>query len=644
MVRIQFLSFFFALWCGGSLFAQQTEAAYYQIETLPIPEGMVLEVGGMAFLPGGELAVCTRRGEIWITKNPAAKTANRSDWTRYAQGLHEPLGLAYKDGSIYATQRGELTKMTDRNGDGKADRFETICSWPLSGNYHDYSYGPLFLPNGNMLVALNLSWIGYGASLVKWRGWMLEITDEGEIMPFATGFRSPAGFGLNAEGDLFYSDNQGDWVGSGRVTHIEKGDFAGNPQGLKWATDPRSPVELRLEMFEDSMGTLYEAAQKMEGIKPPTTWFPHGTMGISTSAILMDDTKGKFGPFAGQLLVGDQGQSKIMRMFTEKVEGVYQGIIFPFREGFSSGLLREAWDANGTLYVGMTNRGWASTGKEPFGIQRLKWTGKIPFEMLKVEAEADGFTIHFTQAVNPVLASKPESYSVQGFTYAYYSTYGSSPKLMEPCPIRAVQVSADGLSAKLVVDGLREGFVHEIKAAGLRSKSGQPLLHDFGFYTLNRIPGGGGAMSESGESSASTATKSTKRQTSPPASWTNGPDESLTIGTVPGMKYNKTVLQVSAGSKVKLTFTNNDDMQHNIAIVENGAADEVGDLAIQMGVAGPGKSYVPETEKVLFHTRLLDPETEEAIYFVAPSQPGTYQYVCTMPGHHISMRGVLEVK
>ena len=37
---------------------------------LPVPEHIILEVGGLATLPGGELAVCTRRGEVWIVSNP----------------------------------------------------------------------------------------------------------------------------------------------------------------------------------------------------------------------------------------------------------------------------------------------------------------------------------------------------------------------------------------------------------------------------------------------------------------------------------------------------------------------------------------------------------------------------------------------
>ena len=84
----------------------------------------------------------------------------------------------------------------------------------MSGNYHEYSFGPAFSPKGDMIVTLNLAWVGYGDSFVKWRGWMLNIAPNGTMTPIAAGFRSPSSFGYNLAGDLFYSENQGDWVAS----------------------------------------------------------------------------------------------------------------------------------------------------------------------------------------------------------------------------------------------------------------------------------------------------------------------------------------------------------------------------------------------------------------------------------------------
>src|SRR6056300_1127148 len=124
------------------------EAPYFIISDVPIPDDIILEVGGLAFDEAGILGVTTRRGEFWRIANPES---NQPKFTRFAQGLHEPLGLAYRDGAYYVAQRGELTKITDTDGDGTADKFENIFNWDLAGNYHEYAYGPKFLPNGDMI-------------------------------------------------------------------------------------------------------------------------------------------------------------------------------------------------------------------------------------------------------------------------------------------------------------------------------------------------------------------------------------------------------------------------------------------------------------------------------------------------------------
>ena len=194
----------------------EKEEDYYRLFSMPVPEHIILEVGGLATFPDGRLAVCTRRGEVWIISNPNITGFERPVFKRFAHGMHEPLGLAIKDEDIYVTQRSELTRLRDADKDGVADSYDKIYSWPLSGNYHEYSYGPLFLPNGNMLVTLNVGWsnsLGHGVSLAPWRGWLLEITPDGQMTPIAAGLRSPAGYGFNPEGDIFYTENHGEWVG-----------------------------------------------------------------------------------------------------------------------------------------------------------------------------------------------------------------------------------------------------------------------------------------------------------------------------------------------------------------------------------------------------------------------------------------------
>ncbi len=479
--------------------APKTEQDFYEIKTLPIPQDLYLEVGGLATMPDGRLAVSTRRGEIWIVENPYQKDSHQTNFRRFASGLHEILGLAYKDGVFYCSQRGELTKITDTNRDGVADLYEPIYQFELSGNYHEYTYGPVFDKNGDMLVTLNLAWIGFGeGKFAKWRGWLVKIKPDGTLEPQSAGLRSPAGYSINDEGDIFYGENQGDWVGSGRITHLAKGDFAGNPGGIKWAKEPNSPFKLTLEEIPDNSQPMFEAAKKVKNLKLPAVWFPHAIMGISTSDIIQDTTKGKFSPFPGQYFVADQGQSKVMRVFMEKVNGVYQGFCINYREGFQSGILRERFGLDGSMFVGMTSRGWGSTGKDNFGLQRLVWNGLTPFEINKIHAKSDGFEISFTQPVDVKSVKNAASYALRSYIYQYHHQYGSPIINVNELKIKGISVSPDKKTVRISMDGIRQFYIHEFILKGILNEEGEPLLHETAYYTLNEIPAGDKlAMNES---------------------------------------------------------------------------------------------------------------------------------------------------
>ena len=471
--------------------APKTEQDFYEIKTLPIPQDLYLEVGGLATMPDGRLAVSTRRGEIWIVENPYQKDSHQTNYRRFASGLHEILGLAYKDGVFYCSQRGELTKITDTNRDGVADLYEPIYQFELSGNYHEYTYGPVFDKNGDMLVTLNLAWIGFGeGKFAKWRGWLVKIKPDGTLEPQSAGLRSPAGYSINDEGDIFYGENQGDWVGSGRITHLAKGDFAGNPGGIKWAKEPNSPFKLTLKEIPDNSQPMFEAAKKVKNLKLPAVWFPHAIMGISTSDIIQDTTKGKFSPFPGQYFVADQGQSKVMRVFMEKVNGVYQGFCINYREGFQSGILRERFGLDGSMFVGMTSRGWGSTGKDNFGLQRLVWNGLTPFEINTIHAKSDGFEISFTQAVDVKSVKNAASYALRSYIYEYHHQYGSPIINVKDIKIKGISVSPDKKSVRISLDGIRQFYIHEFILKGILNEEGEPLLHETAYYTLNEIPAG----------------------------------------------------------------------------------------------------------------------------------------------------------
>jgi cytochrome c551/c552 len=498
-----------------SSFAQEAakEEDFFKIIKVSAPEGVILEVGGLAVLPNGDLGVSTRRGDVFIVENP---TSQRPYFRKFASGLHEVLGLAYKNGALYCAQRGELTKLLDRNMDGKADRLETVYAWPLSGHYHEYSFGPKIAPDGSFFVSANVAFGNEewwrGESRVPWRGWMMKITEDGKMEPFATGFRSPCGLGM-IDGELFYADNQGDWMGSGGIVHVKKGSFVGHPAGLRWTGMPNSPVTLTTEQLyarvsprqvkneqgryikpenvvNEKFVTLFEVKKDFPEIQLPAVWLPHGVLGISNSEIVKIP-EGAFGPFEGQILIGDQGQSKIMRVFMEKVNGEYQGAAWDFRQGFQSGVLRMAWAKDGSLFVGETNRGWGSAGEANQGLQRLVWNGRIPFEMRTVRAMPDGFEVEFTKPVDKKSAEDIASYSVESFIYKYHPVYGSPTVNTQKCKVKGVKVSGDGMKVRIVVDGLRQYYIHNITLDGVRDQEdAYSLVHPTAYYTLNNIPQG----------------------------------------------------------------------------------------------------------------------------------------------------------
>ena len=492
------------------------EDDYYKIITLPTPEGMLLEVGGVTTLPDGRIAVCTRRGDVWIVENPTMQNGTTPEYQLFASGLHEPLGLIWHEGSLYAAQRGELTKLTDKNGDDKADVYETVYAWPLSGHYHEYSFGPKLAPDGSFFVTCNVAFGDEewwrGESRVPWRGWTLKIHPDGTLEPWATGMRSPCGLGM-IDGEFFYDDNQGDWQGSGGIFHLTKGSFTGHPAGLRWTNLSNSPVKLTTEQLyakvdqrqikkegqyikpeniidEKDPAFLFQVKNAIPETRLPAVWLPHGVLGISNAELIKDETGGKFGPFDGQIFVGDQGQSKVVRVVMEKVKGEYQGVAFEFRSGFQSGVLRMNWGHDGSMYAGLTNRGWGSAGTSSAGLQRLLWTGKTPMEMKTVKAMPDGFEIEFTLPVDAKTAEVLDSYAGRSYIYKYHPVYGSPTVNEEKLNIKGIKVSSDGMKVRVVTDNMRQYYLHEINVGGIRSTTGLPVLHSTAYYTLNNIPDG----------------------------------------------------------------------------------------------------------------------------------------------------------
>ncbi|MDG1892898.1 MAG: hypothetical protein P8L18_16470 [Verrucomicrobiota bacterium] len=461
----------------------EREEAFYRLVDIPLPDGMVLEAGSFDLLPDDRLAVGTRRGDIYLVKG-AFDDPPQPEYHLYASGLDEVTGLSWRDGSFFVTQQTEVTRITDTDGDERADSFLTLSDVWGFANYHEFSFGSKADPDGNIWVTLCLS-KSY-ESLEPFRGWALKVSPDGRTIPVASGIRSPCGVGPNAQGAMFYAESQGPWNGSCSLKHLKQGGFMGHPVSFNW-------YELAPEMgpaptVPNTRSRMEIERQRVKELVPYAVVFPYRRMGQQLSGFSVDSTQGAFGPFKDQIFIGDYTLSVLMRATTEKVNGVWQGACYPFREGFATGLLANQFTSGGRLIVGGTNRGWPVRGPSAFALQRVEWTGRIPFEIKEINARPGGFQLTFTQPLNPAMALKPDTFKLETFTHIYHQGYGS-PEVDQTKPlVEKVKLSDDHSQARIWVNGLVQGHVHSFDLSALRSGWDESLLHPNAYYTLNEIP------------------------------------------------------------------------------------------------------------------------------------------------------------
>ena len=461
----------------------ERERDYYRVVRLPMPEGAVIEAGAFELLADGRIAVGTRHGDIYFVTG-ADEPKPDPEYQLFATGLDEIFGLAHKAGALYVTQSCELTRVLDTNGDGRADRFETVSdAWGYE-NYHEYAFGSKFDAEGNLFVALGLSASYYSRAL--FRGFALKITPDGRSLPIASGLRSPAGIGPNEHGSLFYIESQGPWNSSCSLKALEPRSFQGHPASFNWY---KFAPNMGPEPVQPKPGgRIITERERVPELVPYAVVFPYIRMGRSITGFVVNRTGGKFGPFENQIFVGDFTLSLIMRATTERVNGVWQGACYPFREELSTGILDLQFTAGGRLLCGGTNRGWPVRGVEPFALERLEWTGRMPFEIVRVSITATGFEISFSKPVAKETGSDPGSYKLSTFTHIYHGAYGGPEVDRTEPTVKSVQLAEDGLSATIVLDALKQGHVHEFDLGTLRAADGEELLHQHAYYTVNQIP------------------------------------------------------------------------------------------------------------------------------------------------------------
>lgn len=450
------------------------------------PEGFEPMVAGLDWTDDDRLAVLTtgsvspggwvenpEPGEVFLLDNVTGETSkDEVTYEKVATDLFNPLGIAVIGDSIYVSERDKLTELTDPDGDGFYDDHSTVAEWPFGGNFHEFAFGLLHDDDYfyvNLSVAINNGGATTDPQPAPNRGTAIRVDREtGEIEYVAGGLRTPNGMVKGPDGELFVMDNQGAWLPSSKLVHIEQGKF------FNHFTNPAGP-------FDDTP------------VSAPALWVPQNEIGNSPSAPVQLEE----GPYAGQLVFGDVTYGGLQRGFLEKVEGEYQGAVFRHSAGLEAGVNRTVVGPDGALYVGGIGEGgnWSEPGKLRYGLQKLTPNREDAFDMTEMRVTKKGFEVEYTQPLSAETVAKiaedpNAAFRMDHWRYVPTRNYGG-PKVDErPLFVAGAKVSRDRTKVTLTVDGLEPGrVVHLRSPRPFSDAEGRELWNTEAWYTLNAIPG-----------------------------------------------------------------------------------------------------------------------------------------------------------
>lgn len=430
-------------------------------------EELTLRVSGMKLRGENELIFTTWDGDLYSLAIDKIPESGAPPFRRIARGLSEPMGLAVSNGRIFVTEKNQLTELIDEDGDGQFETYRCVSNdWPSSMDYHEYLFGAVV--RGDHLYfssSVGMARRAIDNFQAPLRGSVLQVhMDTGETEIIAGGLRTPDGIGLAADGGLLITDNQGEWLPANKLIHVEENAFY-----QFRSTPPWHPLDVARAT-------------------PPAVWLPLGEIAASpTEPVVLPSN---WGPYAGQVLFGDETFGGLQRAFLEEVDGVTQGAAFRFSQGFQHHFHRLAFTSDGDIYAGGIARGKDQDYIDRVsGLTRIRYTGESVFESLAARIRTNGLEIEFTEPLAEGTGWNPAGYDVTQWGYQATQTYGGQKVRHRRAGVRSATVSEDRRRVFLELAEMKpEEVIHIHISKSFTSETGKPLRTGELWYTANRIP------------------------------------------------------------------------------------------------------------------------------------------------------------
>lgn len=611
------------------------EGSPYAIDTIHLPFDnpwqSLIYVGGHDFMTDGSVMLCTMQGDVWHGQG-IDDQLKQITWRKFASGLHQPLGLYVDGDQVYVQGRDQITRLHDLNDDGEADFYEAYSrALATSKSGHDFTCGLQRDASGRFYTASGL------------QGVMRVSSDGQQAEVLATGLRNSDGIGVTPDGLVTIPSSEGDWMPASMIAAIR-------PDGAV------------LNRFEDHPGDTIGLGSPFFGrpgtnlTRPPEIpmlYLPRGLDNSSGGQVYVSTDK--WGPVEGKMVHLSFGGGRAFLLLKDEFDGWIQGAVVPIAGELLSGAHRGRFHPiDGQLYVsGMA--GWGTYTTDDGCFQRIRYTGKDKTQLpVAFHVHENGIRVKFSQPVDENLVTQTKNHFAQAWNYRYSGAYGSPEYSHRQIGLRGHDVIS--IQSVSTLSSGREVFLEMrdlqlVNQLHLLIRTNDDHDHDL-FLTVNRMdkpftdfhgyrPYEKVRLPHPMLADLQRPMAKKRNPHGKPI-----PDaKEITISAAKNLMFDQDQVSVKPGEVIRLTFKNPDAVPHNWALVQKGSLEEVGMLCNQL-ISDPeavANQYIPDSNKVLAFTDIVEPFSEHTIYFRAPQQPGRYPYLCTFPGHWMVMNGWLNV-
>ena len=468
-------------------------------EAIQLPLPTEIMPTSFAWCNGSRLVFTSLKGQVYTARDEDGdELEDRLEL--FADGLAAPYGIAPSsiDGKIMAIEvihKPGLVRLSDYDHDRVADEMEVLASgWGHTDDYHDWAVGLPRDGQGGYYAALPCQQDDRTPAEAFLRGRIVRLlppprgaasrlSGRWSIEPYAAGLRFPMGLAVDRHGELFATDNQGNYNPFNELNHIlpvKRYGFLNKLEAQNLAAEGAKPPEFVAAAIE---------------IPHPWTRSVNGIAFLDTPPALLRRTgREAFGPFEGHLIGCEYDTRRLIRMSLERVDGVYQGAAYPFSvlpatadAPTFEGPVACAVSPTGELYVGsMRDSGWGA-GANTGSIVRLRPIGDWPLGIASATVTPHGFRLRFTGPVEADRGASAGNYAIESYRRISTPEYGGPDVDRRREAIRAIVLSADRREARIELGELRTDCVYEIRVRGL-GPGGASLVPDEAHYTVRRVP------------------------------------------------------------------------------------------------------------------------------------------------------------